>query len=119
MLKAAFEEKYMDSLVERVLPLWKVKGESAEFNRFYVEMIVRTNMHKNQLQFEKEEEGFLKASAFGTEKKDFFKTEAVHNYEKSDWLSQVLKEFSSREKKIFSNGYKYLLQMEEKTFSLM
>ena len=118
MLKA-FEEKYMNSLVERVLPLWKVEGESDKFNRLYVEMIVRTNMHKNSLQFEKEEGGFLKAIAFGAEKKNFLENEAGYFPGEPAWFLQALKKCSSREHEIFTKGRKYLLQMEEKTFSLM
>ena len=118
MLKA-FEEKYMKPLVDRLLPLWGVEGEGEEFNRLYVEMIVRTNMHENQLQFENTEGRVLKAIAFSAEKKDFFEGEAGLFSGEADWFSQTLEKLSAREREIFTNGRKYLLQMEEKTFSLM
>lgn len=118
MLKA-FEIKYMDSLVDRVLPLWKVDGESLKFNRLYVEMIIRTNMHLNELQFEMTDGDLLKAIAFSAEKKDFLERESSLFSGETDWFLHTLKLLSARQQDIFTNGRKYLLQMEENTFSLM
>lgn len=132
-----FDEKYISSLVNRLLPLWNVPGESEDFNRRYVEMIIRTNMHINDMQFMMTEgvdscpvgEPFscgvkspvceragktsiseLKAIAFAALKSD-----------KSDdaWFTRLLEGASSRERTIFQTGRRYLNYMEEKTFSLM
>ena len=112
-----FDEKYIPSLVNRLLPLWKVSGESEVFNRRYVEMIIRTNMHINDMQFMMTEKTAgktsilkLKAIAFAAAKSD-----------KSDgsWFFKFLEEASSRERTIFQTGRRYLNYMEEKTFSLM
>lgn len=132
-----FDEKYIPSLVNRLLPLWNVPGESEDFNRRYVEMIIRTNMHINDMQFMMTEGGDscpvgelsscgvkspvceragktsiseLKAIAFAASKSD-----------KSDdiWFTRLLECSSSRERTIFQTGRRYLNYMEEKTFSLM
>lgn len=112
-----FDEKYISSLVNRLLPLWNVPGESEDFNRRYVEMIIRTNMHINDMQFMMTEKtagktsiSELKAIAFAAAKSD-----------KSDgsWFFKFLEEASSRERNIFQTGRRYLNYMEEKTFSLM
>lgn len=112
-----FDEKYISSLVNRLLPLWNVPGESEDFNRRYVEMIIRTNMHINDMQFMMTEKTAgktsilkLKAIAFAAAKSD-----------KSDgsWFFKFLEEASSRERTIFQTGRRYLNYMEEKTFSLM
>lgn len=72
-----FDEKYISSLVNRLLPLWNVPGESEDFNRRYVEMIIRTNMHINDMQFMMTEKtagktsiSELKAIAFAAAKSD-------------------------------------------------
>lgn len=112
-----FDEKYIPSLVNRLLPLWNVPGESEDFNRRYVEMIIRTNMHINDMQFMMTEKtagktsiSELKAIAFAASKSD-----------KSDdiWFTRLLEDASSRERNIFQTGRRYLNYMEEKTFSLM
>ena len=112
-----FDEKYISSLVNRLLPLWNVPGESEDFNRRYVEMIIRTNMHINDMQFMMTEKtagkasiSELKAIAFAAAKSD-----------KSDgsWFNRLLEGASSRERNIFQTGRRYLNYMEEKTFSLM
>ena len=112
-----FDEKYIPSLVNRLLPLWNVPGESEDFNRRYVEMIIRTNMHINDMQFMMTEKtagktsiSDLKAIAFAAAKSD-----------KSDgfWFFKFLEGASSRERNIFQTGRRYLNYMEEKTFSLM
>ena len=112
-----FDEKYIPSLVNRLLPLWNVPGESEDFNRRYVEMIIRTNMHINDMQFMMTEKtagktsiSELKAIAFAAAKSD-----------KSDgsWFFKFLEGASSRERNIFQTGRRYLNYMEEKTFSLM
>lgn len=132
-----FDEKYILSLVNRLLPLWNVPGESEDFNRRYVEMIIRTNMHINDMQFMMTEGGDscpvgepsscgvkspvceragktsiseFKAIAFAASKSD-----------KSDdaWFTRLLKDASSRERNIFQTGRRYLNYMEEKTFALM
>lgn len=112
-----FDEKYIPTLVNRLLPLWNVPGESEDFNRRYVEMIIRTNMHINDMQFMMTEKtagktsiSELKAIAFAAAKSD-----------KSDgsWFFKFLEDASSRERNIFQTGRRYLNYMEEKTFSLM
>lgn len=132
-----FDEKYIPSLVNRLLPLWNVPGESEDFNRRYVGMIIRTNMHINDMQFMMTEGGDscpagepsscgvkspvcdragktiiseLKAIAFAASKSD-----------KSDdaWFTRLLEGASARERSIFQTGRHYLNYMEEKTFSLM
>ena len=112
-----FDEKYISSLVNRLLPLWNVPGGSEDFNRRYVEMIIRTNMHINDMQFMmtkktagKTSISELKAIAFAAAKSD-----------KSDgsWFFKFLEGASSRERTIFQTGRRYLNYMEEKTFSLM
>lgn len=112
-----FDEKYISSLVNRLLPLWNVPDESEDFNRRYVEMIIRTNMHINDMQFMMTEKtagktsiSELKAIAFAAAKSD-----------KSDgsWFFKFLEDASSRERNIFQTGCRYLNYMEEKTFSLM
>lgn len=101
-----FDEKYIPSLVNRLLPLWNVPGESEDFNRRYVEMIIRTNMHINDMQFmvtektaEKASISELKAIAFAAAKSD-----------KSDgsWFFKFLEYASSRERNIFQTGRYYL-----------
>ena len=112
-----FDEKYIPSLVNRLIPLWNVPGESEDFNSRYVEMIIRTNMHINDMQFMMTEKtagktsiSELKAIAFAATKSD-----------KSDgsWFFKLLEDASSRERNIFQTGRRYLNYMEEKTFSLM
>ena len=105
-----FDEKYIPALVTRLLPLWNVPGESEDFNRRYVEMIIRTNMHINDMQFMMTEKDVLKSIAFAAAKSD-----------KSDdaWFSWLLEGASTRERSIFQTGRRYLNYMEEKTFSLM
>lgn len=105
-----FDEKYIPSLVTRLLPLWNVPGESEDFNRRYVEMIIRTNMHINDMQFMMTEKDVLKSIAFAAAKSD-----------KSDgsWFFKFLEGASTRERSIFQTGRSYLNYMEEKTFSLM
>ena len=105
-----FDEKYIPSLVTRLLPLWNVPGESEDFNHRYVEMIIRTNMHINDMQFMMTEKDVLKSIAFAAAKSD-----------KSDgsWFFKFLEGASTRERSIFQTGRSYLNYMEEKTFSLM
>lgn len=105
-----FDENNIPQLIERLLPLWKVDGASDDFNRLYVEMIIRTNMHKNNLQFQITENNKLCAIAFGAKKKD----------ESDDtWINNQLKILNDTGKISFEMGRKYLLMMEEKTFSYM
>ena len=112
-----FDEKYIPSLVNRLLPLWNVPGESEDFNRRYVEMIIRTNMHINDMQFMMMEKtagktsiSELKAIAFAAAKSD---------ESGGSWFFKFLEDASSRERNIFQTGRRYLNYMEEKTFSLM
>lgn len=105
-----FDEKYLPQLVERVLPLWNVDGASTEFNRKYVEMIIRTNMHENQMQFQLTQENQLCSIAFGAAKTDTSNT---------TWLNEQLNILDEQGKNSFIFGRKYLLMMEEKTFSYM
>lgn len=110
-----FEEQNMPLLVERVLPLWKVSGYDEAFNRLYVEMIIRTNMHENKMQFQMSgkndgSSGKLKAICFGAE---------INDTRSDDWYKKTLEFLSYEERAIFENGRRYLLGMEEKTFSFM
>ena len=144
-----FDEKYIPSLVNRLLPLWNVPGESEDFNRRYVEMIIRTNMHINDMQFMMTEGGDscpvgelsscgVKSPVYERAGKDDSEGspaggDAVTDYQlkaiafaasksdKSDdaWFSRLLECSSSRERTIFQTGRRYLNYMEEKTFSLM
>ena len=132
-----FDEKYIPSLVTRLLPLWNVTGESDEFNRRYVEMIIRTNMHINDMQFmltkgwESCAVGELspcgaKSPADETVGKSRFSelkaiAFAAAKHDKSDdgWFTRLVEGAFSRERSIFENGRRYLSYMEEKTFSLM
>ncbi len=136
MLKQ-FDEKYLPSLVTRLLPLWNVPGESEAFNRRYVEMIIRTNMHENDLQFMLTDDGetcsggegcsgeekYISGEAAGTEGIQELKAIAfgATKGDKSDdgWFSRLVESASAREGVIFENGRRYLNYMEEKTFSLM
>ena len=144
-----FDEKYISSLVNRLLPLWNVPGESEDFNRRYVEMIIRTNMHINDMQFMMTEGGDscpvgepsscgVKSPVCERAVKDDSEGspaggDAVTDYQlksiafaasksdKSDdaWFTRFLQGASSRERTIFQTGRHYLNYMEEKTFSLM
>ena len=128
-LPEQFDEKYIPSLVNRLLSLWNVPGESEDFNRRYVEMIIRTNMHINDMQFMMTEKTAgkddseespadgdavtdyqLKAIAFAASK---------HDISDDAWFTRLLEGASSRERTIFQTGRRYLNHMEEKTFSLM
>ena len=124
-----FDEKYISSLVNRLLPLWNVSGESEDFNRRYVEMIIRTNMHINDMQFMMTEKTGGKddseESPAGGDAVTDYKLKAIAfaaaKSDKSDgsWFFKFLEEASSRERNIFQTGRRYLNYMEEKTFSLM
>lgn len=105
-----FEEKYIPQIVERVLPLWNVDGATEEFNRLYVEMIIRTNMHENNFQFQITENKELCSIAFGAKKTDISST---------IWLDKTYSTLSPEGKNSFTVGRKYLLMMEDKTFSYM
>ena len=124
-----FDEKYIPSLVNRLLPLWNVPGESEDFNRRYVEMIIRTNMHINDMQFMMTEKTAGKddseESPAGGDTVTDYKLKAIAfsaaKSDKSDdaWFTRLLEGASSRERNIFQTGRRYLNYMEEKTFSLM
>lgn len=124
-----FDEKYIPSLVNRLLPLWKVSGESEVFNRRYVEMIIRTNMHINDMQFMMTEKTAGKddseESPTGGDAVTDYKLKAIAfaaaKSDESDgsWFFKFLEGASSRERTIFQTGRRYLNYMEEKTFSLM
>lgn len=105
-----FEEKYIPQIVERVLPLWNVDGASDNFNRLYVEMIIRTNMHENNWQFQIAEDNKLYAIAFCANKNDTSNNE---------WIEKQYHILNNESKKSFDFGRKYLLMMEDKTFSYM
>ena len=112
MTLTSFNEQNIPLLVDRVFPLWKAEGMSDEFNRLYVEMIIRTNLHVNQIQFElcDKESDTLKAICFAAKIGD----------ERDDaWYEKTLVTLNNEERTVFTNGRKYLLGMEEKTFSLM
>ncbi|MCR5495221.1 MAG: hypothetical protein K6F15_06240 [Treponema sp.] len=124
-----FDEKYIPSLVKRLLPLWNVPGESEDFNRRYVEMIIRTNMHINDMQFMMTEKTAgkddSKGSPAGGDAVTDYKLKAIAfsalKSDKSDdaWFTRLLEGASSCERTIFQTGRRYLNYMEEKTFSLM
>ena len=123
-----FDEKNIPLLVERVLPLWKVDGKDDAFNRRYVEMIIRTNMHKNEMQFQMCVSGELKAICFFAKKGDESVwpgkmgalTETARELKASGLgIFENKNSLSESDRAIFENGRRYLLQMEEKTFSLM
>ncbi len=124
-----FDEKYIPSLVTRLLPLWNVPGESEDFNRRYVEMIIRTNMHINDMQFMMTEKTAgkddSKGSPAGGDAVTDYKLKAIafaaSKSDKSDdaWFTRLLECSSSRERTIFQTGRRYLNYMEEKTFSMM
>lgn len=105
-----FDESNIPFLVERLLPLWGIKGESEDFNRLYVKMIILSNMHENQMQFEITDEGNVKAIAFLARKGDFC------NYSR---IEEIYKKFDDDKKIYFRNGKDFLSKMEEKTFSLL
>ena len=108
-----FDEQNMPLLVDRVLHLWKVDGKDEKFNRLYVEMIIRTNLHENQMQLElrgNDEKCPIKAICFGAKKGD---------PRNDEWYENLLKSLSASDREIFENGRRYLLGMDEKTFSLM
>ena len=110
-----FEEQNMPLLVDRVFPMWKVDCKEDSFNRLYVEMIIRTNMHENGMQFQMSgknggSSGKLKAICFGAE---------INDTRNDDWYKKTLEFLSYEERAIFENGRRYLLGMEEKTFSFM
>lgn len=124
-----FDEKYISSLVNRLLPLWNVPGENEDFNRRYVEMIIRTNMHINDMQFMMTEKSAGKVDSEGSPAGGDAVTDcklksiafAAAKSDKSDgsWFFKFLEDASSRERNIFQTGRRYLNYMEEKTFSLM
>lgn len=106
-----FDERNMDALIDRLLPLWNVQGQSNSFNRLFVEMIIRTNMHKNKMQFQITENDELCAIAFAAKKND----ESLIN----SWYKDVESQLTESEKISMRLGLKYHLQMEEKTFAYM
>lgn len=73
-------------------------------------MIIRTNMHINDMQFMMTEKGVLKAVSPGAPKKD---------ESDDDRFFFLLESSDDREVTIFQTGRYYLNYMEEKTFSLM
>lgn len=105
-----FEEKYIPQIVERVLPLWHVDAATEDFNRLYVEMIIRTNMHENNWQFQIAEDEKLYSIAFCANKND------ISN---NDWLEKQYQKLNKDGKNSFDFGRKYLLMMEDKTFAYM
>lgn len=110
-----FEETNIPLLVDRVMPLWKVRGMNDSFNRLYVEMIIRTNMHENGMQFQMSgknggSSGNLKAICFGAK---------LNDARSDEWYKKTLESLSYEERTVFENGRRYLLGMEEKTFSFM
>lgn len=105
-----FDEENIPQLIERVLPLWNVDNATEDFNRLYVEMIIRTNMHENNLQFQLQEDNQLCSIAFAANKKD------ISN---NSWFENQYSLLDEQSKKSFSIGRKYLLTMEEKTFAYM
>lgn len=105
-----FDEKNIDAIVQRVLPLWHVDGADEDFNRKYVEMIIRTNMHQNHMQFQLCQNQQLCAIAFAAQKGDVSST---------TWLEKQLSLLGEQERFTFKTGRQYLLMMEEKTFALM
>lgn len=105
-----FDEENIPQLIERVLPLWNVDNATEDFNRLYVEMIIRTNMHENNLQFQLQEDNQLCSIAFAANKKD------ISN---NSWFENQYSLIDEQSKKSFSIGRKYLLTMEEKTFAYM
>lgn len=107
---ALFDEKNMSQVVERVLPLWRAEGMPEDFNRLYVEMIIRTNMHQNQEQFQLSENGELKAIAFCARKTDG---------KDNSWYNSTWEKLPQKQKELFSKGRSYLLQMDQKVFSMM
>lgn len=105
-----FDEENIPQLIERVLPLWNVDNATEDFNRLYVEMIIRTNMHENNLQFQLQEDNQLCSIAFAANKKD------ISN---NSWFENQYSLIDEQSKNSFSIGRKYLLSMEEKTFAYM
>ena len=110
-----FEEQNMPLLVDRVFPMWKVDCKGDSFNRLYVEMIIRTNMHENKMQFQMSEKnggssGKLKAICFGAE---------INDTRNDKWYKKTLESLSFGDREILENGRRYLIRMDEKTFSFM
>lgn len=105
-----FDDKNIPKIVERVLPLWNVDGAPDDFNRLYVEMIIRTNMHENNWQFQITEDEKLCSIAFCAGKKD---------KSNNEWLEKQYQKLDNDGKNSFDVGRKYLLMMEDKTFSYM
>lgn len=105
-----FDINNIPQLVERLFPLWKVDGAEDSFNKLYVEMIIRTNMHENKMQFQLTEENQLCAIAFAAVKNDI---------NDSTWLDFQLEKLNETERNSFMTGQKYLQMMEERTFAYM
>jgi len=105
----------MPLLVDRVFPMWKVDCKGDSFNRLYVEMIIRTNMHENKMQFQMsgKTDGSgrnLKAICFGAK---------INDTRNDKWYKKTLESLSFGDRDILENGRRYLIRMDEKTFSFM
>lgn len=110
-----FEEQNMPLLVDRVFPMWKVDCKGDSFNRLYVEMIIRTNMHENKMQFQMSGKADgsgrnLKAVCFGAK---------INDTRNDKWYKKTLESLSFGDREILENGRRYLIRMDEKTFSFM
>ena len=110
-----FYETNIPLLVDRVLPLWKVSGMNDSFNRLYVEMIIRTNMHENGMQFQMSGN----SGSFGENFKAICFGAKLNDARSDEWYKKTLESLHYEERAVFENGRRYLLGMEEKTFSFM
>ena len=105
-----FEEQNMPLLVDRVFPMWKVDCKGDSFNRLYVEMIIRTNMHENKMQFQMSGKADgsgrnLKAVCFGAK---------INDTRNDKWYKKTLESLSYEERAILENGRRYLIRMDVK-----
>lgn len=106
-----FSYDHIPELVDRVKDLWTPQDAPDFFRRLYAELIIRMDMHDNDLQFQICDGRQLKAIACASRKGDVVSAE--------DWWHEQYSSFNPEQQNSFRLGRDYLTLMDEKTYVLM
>lgn len=111
MILQPFNYSHMPSLIDRLVRLWSGDTPDENFNRIYVEAIIRQNMCDESLQFEHSQNGELHAITFCAKKNQ--------HHTADSWWTQKFNSLTEEQQKAFKMSRDYLSYMDNKTYSHM
>lgn len=106
-----FEFNRISALVDRVKDMWTPHEAEESFRRIYAEVVIRQDMHENNMQFQLVENDELMAIACASKKGDKVSSEI--------WWKETYEKLTPQQQFSFRLCREYLTMMDEKAYSFM